>query len=100
MQKHEVDIVGFEFAHRFEYRFSRFVVSVMFHPDLCGKENLFAGNSRFRDCISYFFLVEVTLRRVDVAITDFQSVENATFAVFLVYLINPVSELRHFYAVS
>ena len=71
----------------------------MLDPNFCGEENLFAGNTRFCDCVSYFLFVEVTLSRIDMSIADFQSIENAAFAFFLVHLINSVTEFRHFHAV-
>ena len=68
----------------------------MFDPYLCGDEQLLAGNARLFESIAHFLFVEVRLCRVDVAVTGFQGIRNAAFALLLRYLIYAVSELGIF----
>ena len=40
MQKHQINVVGFQLAHGFQHRLPRLVVPIMLHPDLGGQEDL------------------------------------------------------------
>ena len=71
----------------------------MFDPYFRGDEQLLAGNARLFESIAHFLFVEVRLCRVDVAVTGFQGIRNAAFALFLCHLIHAVSELGHLYPV-
>ena len=99
MKKHEVDIVDLQFAHRFEHRFFAFLVPVMLYPHLGGDKELFAGYARFFDCLADLRLVEVRLRRVDMAVADFKRVCDAPLALVARDLIYAVAELRHLYSI-
>jgi len=99
MQKHQINVVGFQLAHGFQHRLPRLVVPIMLHPNLGGQEDLTSRYAGFGNCLADLFLIEITLRRVNVAVADRECVQHAPLAFILGYLVNPVAELRHFYSV-
>ena len=74
---------------------SRSVLSI-----LSWSKNFFTGNTRFYYRATHFLFVEITLRRIQMTVSDFQSVENASPAFLFRHLIHSVSELRHFHSVA
>ena len=68
----------------------------MLDPHLGGDKEFFAGYARFFYGVSHLLFVEVGLRRVDMAVADFERVRNAPFALFPRHLIHAVAELGIF----
>lgn len=99
MQQNEVEIIELHFSQRFQNGFFAFLVAVVFDPYLCGDEQFFAGNTRLFDGVADFLFVKVRLRRVDMAVADFQRVCHAALALLLRHLIHAVAELEHLYPV-
>ena len=88
MQKHKVDIVRFELAQTIQYRRFRFFIAVILYPYFSRQKDYFARNARICDSVANFFLVKIALRRIQMTVPDFQSVENASLAFVFRHLIH------------
>ena len=99
MQEHQVDVVRLQLAQAFVDRGFRFLVAVVGNPYFRYKENLLAVYSAFADSIANTFLVVVSLRRVNHAITHAEGIAHATLALGGRNLIDAIANLGHFDAV-
>ena len=70
MDKQKVYVVGLQFAQAFVDRFGGFFLACVRNPDFCNKENVFAVDTRFRNCCANAFLVVIRLCGVYQSITN------------------------------
>lgn len=91
MQKHQVNIIGFQFLQRFFYRPFAGIIPVMLHPHLGGQEYFLTGNAGLLDCRTDLFFIKITLSRIKAAVSCFQRIQYASFALILCHLIYAIA---------
>jgi len=67
----------------------------MLDPYFGCQEDFLSRNTGFYNRISDFFLIKITLRRIDCTVSNFKRIEYTSFTFFLCNLIYAVSEDRH-----
>ena len=92
MDEQQVDVVGPQLAQALVDACRRLLLAGIRNPYFRHQENVLPGNPAFADGVSHAFLVEVSLRRVNQAITHVQRVADAPFTFLRGYLEHPVAQ--------
>lgn len=75
-------------------------VNILLDPYLGRDKKFFSGDPGVCNGVSHFLLIKITLRRVNMAVSDFERVRDTTLALLFADLINAVAEFRHLNAVG
>ena len=99
MDEQQVDIIGSQLLERLLNRCLCLFVTGIGNPNLGGEKQLAAGNAAFLQGPAHRFLVAIGLGGINGAVSHLYGIQNAPFAFAVFYLIDPIAQLGHFYAV-
>ena len=100
VNEQQVDVVGLQFAQRFVNACLCPLVSGIGNPHLRHDEQFFAGYAAITDSVAYVLLVAVSLCRVNHPVAHADGIPHAPLALRRRYLINSITQNRHFHAVT
>ena len=92
MDKQQVNIVGLQLTQALVDACCRSLLACIRNPYFRNKKNILSGNPTLADGISHTFLVEVSLRRINQAITHVQRIADALFTFLRSYLEHSVTQ--------
>ena len=100
VEEHQVDVVGLQFAQTLIDALHSLSVAIVGRPDLGNEENLITIHAAFLPCVAHGFLVEISLRSIYHPIAHAESIQHTTLTLIRFHLINTVSKLWHFHAIT
>ena len=92
MDEQQVDVVGLQLAQALVDACRRLLLSCIRNPYFRHQKNVLPDNTALAYGISYTFLVKVSLRRVNQAITHIQRIAYAPFTFLRSYLEHSVAQ--------
>ena len=100
VEKHQIDVVGLQFAQTLIDALHSLSVAIVGRPDLGNEENLITIHTALLECVAHGFLVEISLRSIYHPVTHAESVQHAALTLIRFHLINTISQLWHFHAIA